>query len=164
MLDPTLEQYSALTIQLRAETQQILRDRAMITAFPHMAKPISSIHLHNRHLTRSQNCEQGPQGGKLPGKLKALDMATQTEDVRADFENVSVALRRLRESRGLSQREVARRVGTSPSTICRLEDEQYHGHSLETIRRVASALDAEVNLGFRPKGEPPVCPKRPAPN
>lgn len=84
------------------------------------------------------------------------DMATQIEIevVEVDSDSVSVALRQLRESRGLSQREVARLVGTSASVICRLEDDRYHGHSLEMIRRVAAALGADVNLRFRPKSEP----------
>jgi ribosome-binding protein aMBF1 (putative translation factor) len=37
----------------------------------------------------------------------------------------------LRSKAGLSQRELARLVGTTASVICRLEDADYEGYSLE---------------------------------
>ena len=49
-------------------------------------------------------------------------------------ERVNAAIARqicsLREKAGLSQRELARMVGTTASVICRLEDADYEGHSL----------------------------------
>ena len=54
----------------------------------------------------------------------------------------------LRAKAGISQRELARRVGTTASTICRLEDADYDGHSLFMLKRVAEALDKRVEIRF----------------
>ena len=53
-------------------------------------------------------------------------------------------------SPGLSQKELARRVGTSQQQISRLESPSYEGHSLSMIRRVAEALGAAVLLKIEP--------------
>jgi len=54
----------------------------------------------------------------------------------------------LRTKSGLSQRELAKKVGTSASTICRLEDAGYDGHSLFMLKRIAEALDKRVEIRF----------------
>ena len=56
----------------------------------------------------------------------------------------------LRSAAGLSQRELARLVGTSASVICRLEDADYNGHSLSMLQRIAAALDKRVEIRFVP--------------
>ncbi len=56
----------------------------------------------------------------------------------------------LRDKAGLSQRELAKLVGTSASVICRLEDADYDGHSLSMLRRIAAALDKRVEIRFVP--------------
>lgn len=56
----------------------------------------------------------------------------------------------LRTAAGLSQRELADLVGTTASVICRLEDADYEGHSLAMLRRIAAALDKQVQIRFLP--------------
>lgn len=56
----------------------------------------------------------------------------------------------LRTKAGLSQRELAKRIGTTASTICRLEDADYEGHSLSMLKRIAEALDRRVEIRFVP--------------
>lgn len=56
----------------------------------------------------------------------------------------------LRTKAGLSQRELAKKVGTSASAICRLEDSDYDGHSLSMMKRIAEALDKRVEIRFLP--------------
>jgi transcriptional regulator with XRE-family HTH domain len=56
----------------------------------------------------------------------------------------------LRLSAGLSQRELAKLVGTTASAICRLEDGDYAGHSLAMLNRIASALKRRVEVHFIP--------------
>jgi DNA-binding XRE family transcriptional regulator len=56
----------------------------------------------------------------------------------------------LRTKAGLTQQELAERVGTSKSAICRLEDADYEGHSLSMLRRIAEALDKRVEIRFMP--------------
>lgn len=54
---------------------------------------------------------------------------------------------------GLSQQELADKIGTSASVICRLEDADYEGHSLSMLRRIAAALDKRVKVSFLPLDE-----------
>jgi DNA-binding XRE family transcriptional regulator len=56
----------------------------------------------------------------------------------------------LRTKAGLTQRELAKLVGTSASAICRLEDADYEGHSLSMLRRVAAALNQRAEIRFVP--------------
>jgi DNA-binding XRE family transcriptional regulator len=58
----------------------------------------------------------------------------------------------LRTKAGLSQRELAKLVGTTASVICRLEDDDYDGHSLAMLRRIAAALGKRIEIHFRPIG------------
>jgi transcriptional regulator with XRE-family HTH domain len=51
----------------------------------------------------------------------------------------------LRTRAGLSQRELAKRVGTTASVICRMEQADYEG-SLAMLRRVAGALGRRLEL------------------
>jgi hypothetical protein len=41
-------------------------------------------------------------------------------------------------------------VGTTPSVISRLEDDDYEGHSLAMLCRVAAALNKRVEIRFVP--------------
>jgi DNA-binding XRE family transcriptional regulator len=56
----------------------------------------------------------------------------------------------LRTKAGLTQQQLAERVGTSKSAICRLEDADYEGHSLSMLKRIAEALDKRVEIRFLP--------------
>ena len=55
-----------------------------------------------------------------------------------------------RTAAGLSQRELAARVGTTASVICRLEDADYDGHSMAMLRRIGEALGQRVEVRFVP--------------
>lgn len=50
----------------------------------------------------------------------------------------------------LSQRELAKKVGTTASVICRLEDADYEGHSFSMLRRIAAALNKRIQIRFVP--------------
>ena len=54
----------------------------------------------------------------------------------------------LRQDSGLSQAELARRVGTTQSVISRLEDADYEGHSLAMLNRIAAAVERRVEIRF----------------
>ena len=56
----------------------------------------------------------------------------------------------LRTKAGLSQRQLARKLGTTASVICRLEAADYEGHSLSMLKRIAEALDKRVEIRFLP--------------
>ena len=54
---------------------------------------------------------------------------------------------------GLSQRELAKLVGTSHSVINRLEDADYTGHSLSLLKRIASRLHYRVEARICPSAK-----------
>lgn len=49
---------------------------------------------------------------------------------------------------GLSQAELAERVGTSQSAIGRLENENYSGHSVAVLRKVGDALGRRLRVSW----------------
>ena len=55
-----------------------------------------------------------------------------------------------RNKAGLSQAELADRIGTKQSVISRLEDADYEGHSLSMLHRIAAALGQCVEIRFLP--------------
>ena len=81
-------------------------------------------------------------------------------ELRALFDEASermeIALQiiKLREAHGLTQAQLAERVGTSQQTISRLENPGYQGHSLRTLRRIADALDARIEVRVVPNASP----------
>lgn len=78
-----------------------------------------------------------------PERVRALDEARATD-------SVARKLTSLRLRAGLTQRQLAHLVGTTPSAICRLEHADYEGHSLAMLNRIAAALDQRVELRFVP--------------
>jgi DNA-binding XRE family transcriptional regulator len=81
-------------------------------------------------------------GGDV-GKLAELDR------IRAD-DAVARKIYDLRTKSGLSQRALAKLVGTTASAICRLEDADYEGHSLAMLNRIAEVLNRRVEIRFMP--------------
>jgi ribosome-binding protein aMBF1 (putative translation factor) len=61
---------------------------------------------------------------------------------------VAEQIKALREAKGLSQAQLAERVGTTGSMIARLEAGCITS-DLDTLDRVAAALDAQLAIGFR---------------
>jgi predicted transcriptional regulator len=74
-------------------------------------------------------------------------MAELLEQERANLD-IARKIYELRTKAGLSQAELAKRVGTTQSVISRLEDADYEGHSLAMLRRVAWALEKRVEIRF----------------
>ncbi len=74
--------------------------------------------------------------------------AQRQEAFEQELVNVEAAqlLYDMRTKAGLSQRELATRVGTTASVICRMEDAEYQGHSLGMLRRIAAALERRLEL------------------
>lgn len=57
----------------------------------------------------------------------------------------------LRQAAGLSQVQLAEKIGTTQSVISRLEDANYDGHSLAMLRKIAAAVGHEVEVRFVPQ-------------
>lgn len=86
----------------------------------------------------------------LEDQLKDTDFA---ERFKQDGEawDVALQLADLRKESGLSQKELARRVGTSQQQISRLESPSYEGHSLSMLRRVVEVLGATLRVEIQRK-------------
>jgi ribosome-binding protein aMBF1 (putative translation factor) len=76
-----------------------------------------------------------------PERLAAL------EEARAN-DSVARKIAALRLEAGLSQRQLAKLVGTTASVICRLESADYEGHSLAMLNRIAAAVNQRVEIRF----------------
>jgi ribosome-binding protein aMBF1 (putative translation factor) len=76
----------------------------------------------------------------------------EIEEARASAQ-VARQIYALRTDAGLTQRELATMIGTKHPVICRLEDDDYEGHSLSMLRRIAKALGKRVEIHFVPDPE-----------
>jgi len=76
-----------------------------------------------------------------PERLVALDEARAND-------TIARKLTALRTEAGLTQRQLAKVVGTTASVICRLENADYRGHSLAMLNRIAAALNQRVEIRF----------------
>ena len=100
---------------------------------PKPSKPTSDAVeiLHRRFYSRN------------PARLNSLEEARANEDIaRKIYE--------LRNGAGLTQAQLGKLIGTTASVICRLEDADYEGHSLATLRRIGAALNQRVEIRFVP--------------
>jgi ribosome-binding protein aMBF1 (putative translation factor) len=84
---------------------------------------------------------------ELSGRSQEMADLVQQEQANLD---IARKIYELRTKAKLSQAELARKVGTTQSVISRLEDADYDGHSLEMLRRIASALERRVEIRFLP--------------
>jgi ribosome-binding protein aMBF1 (putative translation factor) len=47
---------------------------------------------------------------------------------------------------GLTQKQLAEKIGTQQSVIARLEDADYEGHSLSMLQKIATALNQRLEV------------------
>jgi ribosome-binding protein aMBF1 (putative translation factor) len=66
------------------------------------------------------------------------------------YEAIARQIIALRAQHGLSQEELAERIGTSHSQISRIENGQ-HRTSVETLRRIAEGFDVSLVITFEPR-------------
>jgi len=87
----------------------------------------------------------------LEGQLHDPAFAARFRDAGEAWD-VALQIAALREQAGLSQKDLAKLLKTSQQQVSRLESPGYEGHSLSTLRRVASILHAQVRIVFEPAG------------
>jgi ribosome-binding protein aMBF1 (putative translation factor) len=91
--------------------------------------------------------------------LQSKKLSSMTVEERREYDQayaeahlaaeVGERIHAAREAAGLTQRELARRMGTSQAAIDRLESGGV-GATLTTLQRVATALGLEVNVELKP--------------
>jgi transcriptional regulator with XRE-family HTH domain len=71
-----------------------------------------------------------------------------------DFLNTKIAtqIRVLREQRGWTQAELAKRIGTKQAGVARLENVNYSSWKIETLRKIARAFDLRFSGGWETFG------------
>ena len=74
---------------------------------------------------------------------KARKESLHTERINAD---VAQKIYDLRKEAGLTQKDLAKLIGTTQSVISRLEDADYEGHSLTMLSRIAYALKRRLTI------------------
>src|SRR5438067_6058009 len=95
---------------------------------------------------------------KTKDALKIIDRITGADQdlqrlIEEETLNAQVAaiIYQVRTKAGLTQQELADLVGTKQPVIARLEDADYHGHSLAMLGRVGRALDLNVTIRMSPR-------------
>ena len=87
--------------------------------------------------------------GRQELSISSSSRQTGAEEARVNTE-VARTIYYIRQKVGLTQRALAKLVGTSPSVICRLEDADYRGQSLAMLNRIARALNQRIEISFVP--------------
>ncbi len=92
--------------------------------------------------------EQDQGAGRILRRRYVGDDAARAASVERERVNAEVAqmIYDRRTAAGLTQRQLAERVGTRQSVISRLEDADYDGHSLSMLQRIADALGQRIEV------------------
>ena len=61
---------------------------------------------------------------------------------------LAMKITRLREKKGLSQKQLATLMGTSQQAISRIESGEYEGFTLKTLEKLAKATGTRVKIDF----------------
>ena len=90
---------------------------------------------------------------KILHKRYIKDNSKRLKSLQIEREKTNIAeqIYNLRIQSGLTQKKLAKLVGTTQSVISRLEDADYNGHSLAMLRKIGVALHQEVQVQFVPE-------------
>lgn len=91
-----------------------------------------------------------------PGSVVELDFGDAPAVVAEPVEPnpVSLEVKRAIWESGLTKAEVARRMGVRPPMVSQWTNPRYRGHGVETLRRLAEALGAELEVHLRAPPRP----------
>jgi HTH-type transcriptional regulator/antitoxin HipB len=86
----------------------------------------------------------------LTRRLEDPEFAREFQEAR-ERSSLGLKIARSRTAKGLSQAELAEKLNTTQSVVSRFESVDYTGHKVETLRRVADALDLDLVVDLREK-------------
>ena len=86
----------------------------------------------------------------LREKMKDREFQKAWHALDEEFE-VLESIIKAREKAGLTQEQLARRIGTKQPALSRLERGGFRRASVETLRKIAEALDARLVVRLEPK-------------
>ena len=84
---------------------------------------------------------------RLREELKDPEFKRHYENERQALK-LAIKIAALREQKGLSQQELAKRMGTSQQAISRIESGEYEGFTLKTLEKIAEATGMKVKIDF----------------
>ena len=94
--------------------------------------------------------------GQIQSEIESYERLKRGEFEGAiNLRDIGQLLIALRISKGVSQRELAKRLEVSESQVSRDENNEYSGISLQRINRILEALDAEITLSVTAKSAEP---------
>ncbi len=82
--------------------------------------------------------------------LKDSKLQEPYEEEKINYQS-ALAIREAREAAGLTQAQLAKKIGTTQSVISRLEDADYEGHTLKMLERIAEALKQRIVIHLEPE-------------
>lgn len=84
---------------------------------------------------------------RLREDLKDPEFKRHYDDERQALK-LAIKIAALREQKGWSQQELAKRIGTSQQAISRIESGEYEGFTLKTLEKIAEATGMKVKIDF----------------
>ncbi|MDR3177007.1 MAG: helix-turn-helix domain-containing protein [Desulfovibrio sp.] len=85
---------------------------------------------------------------KLPKMMADPEFAVAWEETREEF-SIAREIIRTRVAAGMSQKELAEKIGTTQSVVARLESGE-HTPSVSTLKRVAEATHSKLRIELVP--------------
>ncbi|NQV25000.1 MAG: helix-turn-helix transcriptional regulator [Rhodopirellula sp.] len=87
--------------------------------------------------------------------LKSPNLAHAVENAAVN-RHIASEIYQARNDAGLTQKQLAEKAGTTQSVIARVENADYEGHSLSTLKKISNALNRRLRVDFcaRPEYRP----------
>lgn len=87
----------------------------------------------------------------MESTIQRFKNSKEERDAYVDAEVIigfSHQIRKLRSDRGWTQKDLAEKMGTTQSTVSRIEDADNESYSIQTILKLCHAFDVGLNLAF----------------
>lgn len=85
----------------------------------------------------------------LKEELKDPEFRKAWEEPTGDpYLDTALEIIKARKEKKLTQKELAKKAGTTQQVIARLESANYRGHSLKTLEKIAKALNKKPQVRF----------------
>jgi DNA-binding XRE family transcriptional regulator len=89
---------------------------------------------------------------QMEGEINWYDRARRGEILPLpNLRNIGLNLIALRLARGLTQRQLAERLGVNEAQVSKDEKNEYHGISVERAQRIIDALEGSVTVAVSPE-------------
>jgi DNA-binding XRE family transcriptional regulator len=85
--------------------------------------------------------------GRLREDLKDSEFKMHYKDKQRALV-LAMKIAKLREKRGLTQAEFAKKLGTSQQAVSRIESGEYEGFTLKTLEKIAEATGTRLKIDF----------------